>query len=287
MTYPLIVLLGLLDRPALLKTQSMMDSLTSLLSAITKPLSVLQKKTKEGESDEKTKSGIASASAEAPDDLQSAAATAVEGAPAPGSGAQAVGTSSSVAGTTKILNADILLRQPPQIPAAILRLVVNILDAGECSSKTFQQTLILIQNLSYLPEAREVISQELQQRAQALADSLLPDLNELCEATTKEETVRGVTLAKFSPASSVQAKFLRMLKTVDWVNAPPKKATSTDDTITNEPKLSPEEEKSKAIFDDFKFSGLWERLGTCLESVEARPDLLYLATVLLPLIESL
>lgn len=42
--FPIVVLMNLLDRPALLKTQSMTDGLTMLLSAITKPLSVLQEK---------------------------------------------------------------------------------------------------------------------------------------------------------------------------------------------------------------------------------------------------
>lgn len=267
----------------------MMDSLTLLLSSITKPLSILQKKSKavEGEQQAAT-SSVDAASSDAPTDLRAAAATAAEGAPAPGSGAPAQAPASDASPTeASDKTADVLLKTPPVIPASILRLVVNILDAGECSSKTFQQTLVLIQNLSYLPEAREVISEELQKRAQGLADALIPDLDELAAATKKEEQVRGVTLAKFSPASSLQAKFLRILKTVDWVNAPPKKANPADDTITNEPKLTAEEQKSKQIFDSFNLSGLWERLGDCLERVESRADLLYLATVLLPLIESL
>lgn len=296
MTFPVIVLLGLLDRPALLKTQSMMDSLTQLLSAITKSLAVLQKK-KAGESD----------STPAPD---SAPATEGQQAPAPVEGAveersdaAALAAQPDASTTDPAPTADgakdkdkdnkepsatdILLKSPPLIPAAVLRLVVNILDAGECSSKTFQQTLVLIQNLSYLPEAREVISEELKARAQSLSDSLIPDLDELHTATQGTEQVRGVTLAKFSPASSLQAKLLRILKTIDWVNAPPKKAPAVDDSADDEHKLTAEQEKVKEIFNDFNFAGLWQRLGDCLASVEARPELLYLATVLLPLIESL
>lgn len=297
MTFPVIVLLGLLDRPALLKTQSMMDSLTQLLSAITKSLAVLQKK-KVGETDSTPAPAAASAATEgqpaptpAPDSTNAA-----EGAAAPAPATQPEASTADAApavegakdkDSKEAATTDILLKNPPLIPAAVLRLVVNILDAGECSSKTFQQTLVLIQNLSYLPEAREVISEELKVRAQSLSDSLVPDLDELHTATQGTEQVRGITLAKFSPASSLQAKLLRILKTIDWVNAPPKKTPAADDSTDDEHKLTIEQEKVKEIFNGFNFAGLWQRLGDCLTSVEARPELLYLATVLLPLIESL
>ncbi|KAM0790628.1 hypothetical protein ACM66B_004490 [Microbotryomycetes sp. NB124-2] len=284
-TYPIILLLGLLDRPALLKTQSMMDSLTLLLSTITKTLSVLQKKSK---TEESSSSGEKATSAEATGGAAPAAAAA---------GAEPADTASeSAAGTSDVANkeakdkepatTEAIVKNPPQIAPAVLRLVVNILDAGECSSKTFQQTLLLIQNLSYLPDTRDIISDELRKRAQSLADALIPDLDELHQATSGEDAVRGVTLAKFSPASSLQAKLLRILKTIDYILAPPKKK-ETEDSPNAEPKLTAEEEKVKEVFMGFRLETLWKKLGDCLVSVEARADLLYLATVLLPLIESL
>jgi len=42
-----------------------------------------------------------------------------------------------------------------------------------------------------------------------------------------------------------------------------------------------------AIYEAFRFTPLWRRLGDCLAAVEQKPDVDHLATVLLPLIESL
>lgn len=222
-TYPIIVLLSLLDRPALLKTQSMMDSLTQLLSTITKALAVLQKKTSDTEAAREAQTVAAPGEAPPPVAADPVAAAPATDAPSSTTPATTTATPATDAPATEPAKdaekteptpGDILLKDPPHISPSILRLVVNILDAGECSSKTFQQTLVLIQNLSYLPEAREVISEELKARAQALSNQLLPDLDELLVAVQSTEDVRGVTLAKFSPASSLQAKLLRILKTI-------------------------------------------------------------------------
>ncbi|SGY62078.1 BQ5605_C007g04651 [Microbotryum silenes-dioicae] len=299
-TYPIIVLLGLLDRPALLKTQSMMDYLTNLTATITRSLSALQKKSSKASlgpeatvaATESTGDVNASAAAVTTTATTSEAAQPQEGLGAAGasSGGEPASASDNAAtkGAKDVSPADALVKSPPQIPASVLRLVVNVLDAGECSSKTFQQTLILIQHLSYLPEAREIISDELRSRAQALADSILPDLDELLQTTRGSDQVRGATLAKFSPASASQAKLLRILKTIDWVNGPQKKSpAASEDPTTGKKKLTVEEEKVREIFHEFRFDGLWSRLSESLLAVEARPELLYLATVLLPLIESL
>ena len=60
----------------------------------------------------------------------------------------------------------VLLANPPHIPHHVLRLIVNVLTAGECSGRTFMQSLTLIQHLSYIPDAREIIASELRTRAQ-------------------------------------------------------------------------------------------------------------------------
>lgn len=292
-TFPVIVLLGLLDRPALLKTQSMMDSLTQLLSLITKGLSVLQKKPAD-KLELAAPTAVAPASAPTPAPAASTAAST--------SMADVVDASNSglvLPETTdkELSPADIFLLHPPMLPASVLRLVVNILDAGECSSRTFQQTLVLIQNLSYLPEVREIISEELKLRAQGLCNSLVPDLNELLQAISNTTDIRGITLAKFSPASSLQAKLLRLLKTIDWLHSPAKKSSSATPTPEEDAeiaavpgegkKLTDAEAKISLIFDSFTFAELWKQLGACLAGIELKLELLFVATVLLPLIESL
>jgi E3 ubiquitin-protein ligase HUWE1 len=95
-------------------------------------------------------------------------------------------------------------------------------------------------------------------RAQSLADQLLPDLDELVAAIQSGEDVRSVTLAKFSPASSLQANLLRILKTVEYS---PLKTSPTPD-ILGPKKLSEEEDKVREIYDGVAFSGLWDRLTT-------------------------
>lgn len=258
-TYPIIVLLSLLDRPALLKTQAMMDSLTQLLSTITKALAVLQRKA----SDTEAARDAPPASGEAPPpttadpaviDPTAAAAPAADTASsaAPATATATVATDAPKdAEKTEQTPGDVLLKDPPHISPSILRLVVNILDAGECSSKTFQQTLVLIQNLSYLPEAREVISEELKARAQTLSNQLLPDLDELLAAVQCTEDVRGVTLAKFSPASSLQAKLLRVLKTIGalFCSQPCRLQSDVRSTRRLDPLPSEEDEPTRRPFD--------------------------------------
>ncbi|GAA6006127.1 hypothetical protein JCM11491_002040 [Sporobolomyces phaffii] len=278
-TFPLIILLGLLERPALLKTPSMMDSLTTLLASVTRSLSVLQKKPKSADpasNGEPASSTVATASGEA--------------APTPAtSGADAAPSTTADQGKEKekdsdeLPSADVLLKTPPQIPDSSLRLVVNVLDAGECSSRTFSQTLTLIQNLSHLDSGRSTILDELKVRADKISNDLIPDLKELLETISRDETVSSATLSKFTPASSSQAKLLRILKTIDFFGTAPKKTGKS----TSEKALSPEEEQVKALYSQLASSDLWRRLGDALGGIEAKPELLYLSTVLLPLIESL
>lgn len=176
----------------------------------------------------------------------------------------------------------ILLANPPQIPHAVLRLIVNILTVGECSGRTFQQSLTLIQNLSYIPDARDIIAQELKSKAQDFGQSLSADLDELATALdgSQGDLLVSSVASKFSPASSAQAKLLRVLKTIDYMYSP--KTMPPSDSDHNE-----DIEKVQAIYESFRFSGLWRRLGDCLSVIEEKPATEHIATVLLPLIEAL
>ena len=173
-----------------------------------------------------------------------------------------------------------LLSHPPQIPHPALRLIVNILTVGECSGRTFQQSLALIQHLSYIPDARDVIAQELRLKARESGQSLLINLDELAGALrVPDNALVNSVAAKFSPASSLQAKLLRVLKTIDYMYSP--KSTS--------PAATPDDdiEKVQEIYESFRFTTLWRRLGDCLSLIEEKPETAHIATVLLPLIESL
>lgn len=189
------------------------------------------------------------------------------------------------AGNAPIESAEekVLLANPPQIPHAVLRLIVNILTIGECSGRTFQQSLALIQHLSYIPDARDVIAQELRAKAQEFGQSLFTDLDELATALQSSEgdTLAGSVASKFSPASSDQARLLRVLKTIDYMYSA--KATTPADDSRN----GGDAEKVQGIYESFRFTPLWRRLGDCLAVIEQKPDTEHIATVLLPLIEAL
>lgn len=177
------------------------------------------------------------------------------------------------------------LPHPPHVPHSALRLIVNILTVGECSSRTFQQSLTLIQNLSFIPDARDVIALELKTKAQDSGQTLYSDLDELAMALQegRSQTITSSVTAKFSPASSTQAKLLRVLKTIDYMYTPkPVSTSSTAETASKE-----DVEKVQAIYESFRFTPLWRRLGDCLSCIGENPETEHIATVLLPLIESL
>ncbi|KAJ7287510.1 hypothetical protein C8J57DRAFT_1707813 [Mycena rebaudengoi] len=176
----------------------------------------------------------------------------------------------------------ILLATPPQIPHPVLRLIVNILTIGECSGRTFQQSLALIQHLSYIPDARDVIAQELKSKAQEFGLNLYSDLDELAAdlRDSQGDVMVGSVASKFSPASSVQAKLLRVLKTIDYMYSPKSLASLVGLEESDADKV-------QDIYESFRFTPLWKRLGDCLAIIEEKPDTEHIATVLLPLIEAL
>ncbi|GAA6003447.1 E3 ubiquitin-protein ligase TOM1 [Rhodotorula paludigena] len=282
--YPVIVLLSLLERPAMLKTPAMMDAVTSLLAQVTRLLQSLPKQPVKAEGEPGATAAVPAGSAPAV-----AAAAADEVA----SGASEEAVKPKDKGKDKDKDekepdspTEILTKAPPHIPASNLRLIVNVLDAGECSSRTFSQTLTIIQNLSHLENARETILDELKQRAEKISNEIAPDLVELLDTINRDQPVPGSTLARFTPASSSQAKLLRILKTIDFFGTPKKSPTQSSGEPASKT-LSPEEEQVKSIYTSLSVSDLWKRLSDALGGIEAKPDLLYLSTVLLPLIESL
>ena len=176
----------------------------------------------------------------------------------------------------------VLLTHPPNIPHSVLRLVVNILTVGECSGRAFSHTISTIQHLSFIPGARDVVAQELCTRAQEFGQHLYASLDELATALqeSRSNDVAIAVASKFSPASSDQAKLLRLLKTIDYMFSPKSLASvaeASDEDV----------EKVQSIYEGFRFTALWRRLGDCLAIIEEKPDLEHIATVLLPLIEAL
>ncbi|CDZ98238.1 E3 ubiquitin-protein ligase/Putative upstream regulatory element binding protein [Phaffia rhodozyma] len=335
--YPLVILLGLLDRPTLLRNSSMMDSLTALLVTITRPLTTLPSPTSRAEGFQDGFSGLSASvgsivsSIAVPAAVPSIASTAPTAPNVPTTPAATATGSSTENGASEMPASapeDPVLSRPPQVPNNVLRLVVNVLTVGDCSSNTFKSALTLIHHLSFIPDAKDVITAELRSQAQEFGNILQVDLNDLADALNAEgEAHRAATIAKFTPASSSQAKLLRVLKTLEHVfttkppaassTVPPNTApestsasvsasqvnrggltlsfrspnsSSTDASnaeVLPASKPATDEEQVRAIYNSFSFASLWQKLSNCLAIVEEKPELVDVATVLLPVVESL
>ena len=74
---------------------------------------------------------------------------------------------------------------------------------------------------------------------------------------------------------------MRVLKTIDYMYSS-KSIVPIDEARNGE-----DAEKVQAIYESFRFTPLWRRLGDCLAVIEEKPDIEHIATVLLPLIEAL
>ncbi|KAJ1725144.1 E3 ubiquitin-protein ligase tom1 [Coemansia erecta] len=246
--------------------------------------------------------------------------------------------------------------QLPVIPSHALRAIVNVLAAGECTSRTFQHTLSLIQNLSCMPGVLTVITDELVRRASELSGdvcseihmlldvlkTLPPPKNEQQQQQQQQHTggdarthtplnatddgstttltdipsdildqVRDITLSKFSPAKSHQARLLRLLMAIDYISTtvakrleekqqgkPASSASGQDqqETMDVDPKSPAVAEdplsaellhiRSLSLGHDAQFLPLWEIASRCLQYTGSSSELAHVATVLLPLIES-
>ncbi|KAI5856087.1 DNA binding protein [Tricharina praecox] len=316
--YALNTLLALLDRPLVTESSSVMDQLSVLLSEITRPLTILLKKDKKKSEEEKAKeeevAGEQTAAATATGEAPAATATtesATEPATAPAPAAEGAEPKDESKDESKDEAKDEAKDGkeeekkkprnlvPPVVPEHNLRLVVNILTARECSSKTFRETLATMQNLSGIPGSKDVFGAELIRQAQGLGSTILGHLDELLQQVRNAENgteVQGMALANFSPASSEQAKLLRVLTALDYLFDP--KRTAKEKSEEKDKKEDKKEGEAAAaneefgdvlakLYESLTFSPLWSKLSDCLTAIHERSDMLHVATILLPLIEAL
>lgn len=179
---------------------------------------------------------------------------------------------------------------PPVVPEHNLRLVTNIFCC-ECNSKTFRETISTIKNLSTIPGAKAIFGKELIAKARALGEIILVDLQDLLPQIQKARTgteIQGVALAKFSPPASDQHKLLRVLTALDHLFDP--KREKRDDAATEAEVSSDIVEKQdllSSLYENSTFGPMWEKLSACLSTIRQQDHMLSVATILLPLIESL
>lgn len=297
--YAINSLLTLLDRDLVMESSVVMTHLADLLNRVTMPLQNLERRRKEAEDEVKAvenKATDVDEAAEEHTDNQAgtiaASTSAVETTstePAETSNAQpGTGDDNVKEQEEKKDAARKKLRhlQPPVIPPQNLTLAVRIFVARECSSKTFQNTISTIKNLSAIPGAKAVFGQELVRQARLLSENIVSDLDELLphiEKASSGTEIQGVALAKFSPGASEQNKLLRVLTALDHLFDNKKKA--------EEPEVDEGKDERQdlvtSLYHNSTFSAMWEKLSLCLSAIRQRENMLNVATILLPLIESL
>lgn len=273
--YPMVVLMSLLDRPVFTSSSGLMEQLMHFLATICRPLPALVKKAEEKE---ETKAKQASST----DDKEKNSTDDT----------QAAKTDDSTKPEGQAATPHKFLPKPPVIPETYIKMVVHVLTTGECSSRTFQYTLNVISHLSALEGAQQIITKELVADASQSGAQIREDLKELhsvMENTMSGVDIQGTTLTKFSPASSQQAKLLRVLKTIDYMysrkqNGDSKSKDKQSAGATEAAQKN--EERILKIYDELQFGPLWKLLGSCLAVVHEKEEMINVATVLLPLIEA-
>ncbi|KAI3195010.1 hypothetical protein CBS147311_8320 [Penicillium roqueforti] len=303
--FALNALLSLLDRKLIMESPNCMEQVSSLLSSITQPLTVLLRREKERQEEDKGKKPERpqiEASAELAEAADSSMDTSMTDAPLPtvetsevpseetAEGEEATSAEAKKPEDSKEPTGDGKRKkrtiEPPVVPDHNFRLVVHILAARECNGKIFRDTLSTINNLSAIPGARDVIGNELVAQAQALSDTILGDLEDLLPHIRQAKTgtdMQGLALAKFSPASSDQAKLLRILTALDYLFDQARADKSKD----IEPRSAPKEDVLKKLYESATFGPLWSKLSDCLTVIRQKENMLNVATILLPLIEAL
>ncbi|PUU81079.1 hypothetical protein B9Z19DRAFT_1122593 [Tuber borchii] len=135
-----------------------MEQLSVLLLDITRPLTFLLKREKKKPSEQKPAESVAEAEPTTMEPANENTTVAPETSAAATAEGQSSESKDGASNTDRKKDDDMRRRLrhlvPPVSPEHNLRLVVNILTARECSSKTFRETLSIMQNLSAIPEGK-------------------------------------------------------------------------------------------------------------------------------------
>jgi E3 ubiquitin-protein ligase HUWE1 len=307
--YAINSLLALLDRDLIMESSSVMQLLADLLNKVTYPLQALERRRKEAEEESKKAEKTAEEKAEEKtEEKPEASAEAVQPSAQQASTTQGAEPSavasteehaaaenreqpeaeSSTAKEPKVEEKKVRQLTPPTIPDHNLKMVINVFVARECSSKTFQNTISTIKNLSNIPGAKKVFGGELVAQARILSENIVSDLENLLPHILRAESgteIQGIALAKFSPGASEQNKLLRVLTALDHLfDTKGKKSSSAEGSeATDETK----EDLLGSLYWNPTFGTMWDKLSACLGAIRQRESMLNVATILLPLIESL
>jgi E3 ubiquitin-protein ligase HUWE1 len=174
-SYPIVLLLNLLERPLYLSNHPVLEELILLLATLLRPLAHVAKKKF------------------LPDTSNPNEKTPLKDRP-----------------EFKL----------PIIPISSVQAVVSVLKDSVCTAKTFQSTLSVLQHLCSYPENFRVIVQELLSSSVELSQLISKDVYTLLgmlKSLDEKETPGTDLLTPFTSPAAPQAKFLRILKSIDYL----------------------------------------------------------------------
>jgi E3 ubiquitin-protein ligase HUWE1 len=264
-----------------------------LLSRVTQPLHLLTKKKEaeaKKEAEKKAAEEAKASSSKATDDvdMQEVSAGPASGAPADAQAASDEKTTEEDKAESKPEPKKKRELEPPEVPEENIRLVINILALRECPSKTFSDTLDIIKHLCAIPGAKEIFGKELIRQAQELGQSIVADLEDLAGQIGTAKTgvdLQGMALAKFSSSGSQQRRLLQVLIALDHLFDPKRQMGQQNATGSVDPQLK--EDILTTLSESTTFEKLWKNLSLCLGAIRQRGNMVNVATILLPLIETL
>jgi E3 ubiquitin-protein ligase HUWE1 len=274
--YPVVILLRLLENSYFLENSNLLEQLTGLLTVIFKEFS-------------KAKATHKTPGAETPKDgISTPVEAAATPAQTPHKGSKKV--------STPVVEAKVRV-----LPAHYLKCFVSVLRDGACSSKSFRNTLSVIQNISRVKEYKELIAGELVDSSQHLGELVFEELKVLVATLNQlppSGEIESKNLSGFSSATAQQAKLLRLLKAIDFIHSEETttkdvtgddKSKSESDSKTPSKSSKKEEKKpieSPPVYDKLNLTNVWHQVSLILSAINDKPDMIHIATVLLPLIES-
>ncbi|OUM66191.1 hypothetical protein PIROE2DRAFT_53596 [Piromyces sp. E2] len=277
--YPIVILLSLLDRSSFLTNPTLMEKISFLLSQILRFLGQPSSTDKEENKNDTNSTNDANTD----NDNQHANAESTSGDNKNTSSSGSKSSSSKSQKTPSI-----------HIPIHYCNSIVNIFIASECTIKTFQNTLIVLQSISSMKEYYNTIMHQLVHAVQKIIDAIQSELVGLMETLSdKNVEVQKLTFHDLTSASSKQAQILRILKAIDFLETKRMRSSTTskkDDKTAaplNKKLISkPNEDELLHIYDQLTVKPLWNKLGRILTIINNNRDLIHVATILLPLIES-
>ena len=209
-TYPVIQLLNLLDQPSLLSNSSALEKLMHLLSNVLRPLSYIAKK----------KYTMEAKSLEKPSEQENTSIPEFFEGTDGGKLSEVTKTEAKSEGSLKEKESKPDIKLPILAESSISN-VVKVLKDGTTSSKSFQFTLSLIQYLCSYPSHLNIVVLDLLNSAQELGDLMLHEIDLLLRTLKfhkgESDTLNTMILENFTSVGATQAKFLRILKTIDFL----------------------------------------------------------------------